>query len=139
MKINFLLYYVLFFQLNYLRVIVNNHNNTNFGTGNLSFVDVDFGKGDVDFKSTYFGDGNVDFKFARFSSGDISFERASFGKGKIDFNKTLDDIGIKYYGSSNKNIYNIQYLELLEIAKKNKWIHELDDFNPEEDNDDNEE
>lgn len=59
-------------------------------------------------------------------------------KGKIDFNKTLDDIGIKYYGSSNKNIYNIEYSELLVISKKYKWIHELDEFNPEEDNDDNE-
>jgi hypothetical protein len=53
-------------------------------------------------------------------------------KHKIDFNKTLKEIGISYYKSNSQNMYKVSYDELLEIAKKNKWIHQLELENIEE-------
>ena len=48
---------------------------------------------------------------------------------KIDFNKKLDALNIKSYKSGNEhNKFNITHEKLVEIAKKNKWMHETDDF-----------
>lgn len=57
--------------------------------------------------------------------------------GKIEFNKRMEEYGIKYFKSSSVNKYKISEEELLKIANKNKWIHKLDDFKP--DIDENEE
>ena len=52
--------------------------------------------------------------------------------GKIGMNEKLKEIGINYVAKKiNKKIYNkyiISSKELLQIATKNKWIHELDEF-----------
>ena len=48
---------------------------------------------------------------------------------KIDFNKKLDSINIKSFKSGNEhNKFNITHEKLVEIAKKNKWMHDTDDF-----------
>jgi hypothetical protein len=47
---------------------------------------------------------------------------------KIDFNKQMKLINIVHYPSSGVNKYKISKEDLLLIAKKNNWIHELDEF-----------
>ena len=56
---------------------------------------------------------------------------------KIDFNKQMKLIGIKHYSSSGTNKYKTSHEDLLLIAKKFNWIHELDEFKVinDEDND----
>ena len=49
---------------------------------------------------------------------------------KINFNKNLSDIDICFYSSSGKNKFNVELSVLLEIAKKEKWIHKLDEYVP---------
>lgn len=54
---------------------------------------------------------------------------------KIDFNKQLKLININHYPSSGVNKYKITAEDLLIIANKFNWIHELDEFKPDiEDN-----
>lgn len=52
--------------------------------------------------------------------------------GKIGMNEKLKEIGINYVVKKiNKKLYNkyiVSNKELLQIATKNKWIHELDEF-----------
>ena len=59
--------------------------------------------------------------------------------GKINFNEKMKDIGINFFRKKidNKqyNKYKISHNDLLVIAKKNKWLNELDVFS---DNDDGE-
>jgi hypothetical protein len=47
---------------------------------------------------------------------------------KIDFNKQMKLINIVHYPSSGINKYKISKDDLLLIAKKYNWIHELDEF-----------
>ena len=54
---------------------------------------------------------------------------------KIDFNKKLKEYGINYYKSNSKNVYNIKADDLLKIANKHKWIHDLDEFDNDDDDD----
>ena len=49
-------------------------------------------------------------------------------KGKIDFNSKLEEINIKYYGSSNKNYYKVSYEDLKAISDKFHWVHALDEI-----------
>ena len=54
--------------------------------------------------------------------------------GKIDFNKKMKDININYFKSGTngkENRYKISSEDLLNIAKKFKWIHDLDIFKDE--------
>ena len=55
---------------------------------------------------------------------------------KIDFNKQMKLINIKHYPSSGTNKYKISCDDLLLIAKKFNWIHELDEFKNSCDEDD---
>ena len=47
---------------------------------------------------------------------------------KIDFNKLLKTININHYKSNGVNKYKITSIDLLVIANKLNWIHELDEF-----------
>ena len=48
-------------------------------------------------------------------------------KKKLNFIKGLRDNGIEYEtGRSRYNFYNLKYATILELFKKNHWIHELD-------------
>ena len=47
---------------------------------------------------------------------------------KIDFNKQLKTININHYKSNGVNKYKISSIDLLVIANKLNWIHELDEF-----------
>jgi hypothetical protein len=47
---------------------------------------------------------------------------------KIDFNKQLKTININHYKSNGINKYKISSIDLLVIANKLNWIHELDEF-----------
>ena len=47
---------------------------------------------------------------------------------KIDFNKLLKTININHYKSNGINKYKITSIDLLVIANKLNWIHELDEF-----------
>jgi len=50
--------------------------------------------------------------------------------GKIGFNNKMKEIGIKFFRSDGGTInrYKVEHSELLKIANKFKWIHELDIF-----------
>ena len=50
--------------------------------------------------------------------------------GKIDFNKKLKEIDINYYKTNGGmlNRYKVSHEDLMKIAKKFKWIHDLDEF-----------
>ena len=52
---------------------------------------------------------------------------------KIDFNKQMKLINIIHYSSSGTNKYKISMADLLMIAKKFNWIHELDEFEKQDD------
>jgi len=54
---------------------------------------------------------------------------------KIDFNKKLKNVGIVSYMSSGFAKFNVPLDKLLEVAKKNDWIHELDEIQMETDMD----
>lgn len=63
--------------------------------------------------------------------GDLhsEFKNCTYSKeSKISFNKYLSDIGINYYKSNSRNKYKVSHDKLLKIAKKNNWLHELDEF-----------
>jgi hypothetical protein len=47
---------------------------------------------------------------------------------KIKFNERLFNIGIRFYKSNGHNKYKCSWEELKIIATKNKWNHELDEF-----------
>lgn len=49
-------------------------------------------------------------------------------KNKIDFNISLKNVGINHYKSNGHNVYKQTVDELLEIANKHHWIHELDEM-----------
>lgn len=78
---------------------IKNFQYTDFGNGNVDFMNTWFADGDLNFINTNFGDGNVsfkgaqlgvgkkDFQFSQFGNGDISFERTEFGIGKVDFRR----------------------------------------------------
>ena len=51
---------------------------------------------------------------------------------KQDFNKKMADIGVAYYKTDGVNKYKITYEDLLIIATKKYWIHELDEFEDKE-------
>ena len=71
-----------------------------------------------------------------YCSVDELFEEYKFhigdGKpyGKIDFNKKLKEVDINYYKTNGGmlNRYKISHEDLMKIAKKFKWIHDLDEF-----------
>jgi hypothetical protein len=50
--------------------------------------------------------------------------------GKIDFNKKLREIGIDYYKTNGGmlNRFKVSFDDLMIIANKFKWIHDLDEF-----------
>jgi phage/plasmid-associated DNA primase len=52
---------------------------------------------------------------------------------KIDFNKKMAEYGMTYYKSNSKLMYKINHDDLLVIANKNKWLHELDEFEDDDD------
>jgi len=47
---------------------------------------------------------------------------------KIDFNKKLDEVGIIDKKSNKVNKYNVKYSDLVNLAKRNNWIHKLDEI-----------
>src|SRR5690606_37590019 len=47
---------------------------------------------------------------------------------KIKFSKKLEEIGIVYKKSHGQFKYNVPYADLKALADKNRWIHELDEF-----------
>lgn len=49
---------------------------------------------------------------------------------KIQFNQKLKDINIFYFKSNTMLKYNIPHCRLYEIAVKDKWINELDEYAP---------
>jgi hypothetical protein len=49
----------------------------------------------------------------------------------IKFYGKLKDIGIEHSRRATGNYYNISLVELNNIAAKNNWIHELDEYKPE--------
>jgi len=53
---------------------------------------------------------------------------------KIDFNKKMKGLNIEYIHTSKLNFYNVPVNVLLDISNKEKWIHELDIFNDEDNN-----
>ena len=55
-------------------------------------------------------------------------EKITYVKGKVDFNKSLSNINIKHYVSSNSNYYKCDYTKLKEISDRNHWVHELDEY-----------
>lgn len=58
---------------------------------------------------------------------------------KTNFTKKLREIGKDYYQSKGQNRYSISLEELKELADKHKWIHDLDEYSVNEDEqDDNE-
>lgn len=48
--------------------------------------------------------------------------------GVIDFNNKLKEVGIKPYKSSGDIKYKVSHNDLLDLASKNHWIHELDEY-----------
>lgn len=54
--------------------------------------------------------------------------------GKIKFCAKLSEVQINYKKSNGKTVFNYSYNELKAIAEKNKWLHELDEV--EEDDED---
>ena len=60
-------------------------------------------------------------------------------KEKMDFNRTLKDIQIVYKHSGSKNYYKVSKELLAEIANKNKWICDLDEYEDEIKDEDEEE
>ncbi len=57
---------------------------------------------------------------------------------KIEFNKKLDQVGISKYKSGSVHKYKKTHSELLAIAKKNNWLHELDDYISDDESNDEE-
>jgi len=49
---------------------------------------------------------------------------------KIDFSKKLDEVKIIKYKSGSVYKFNTSFDLLLQIFKKNRWMHELDEFKP---------
>lgn len=47
---------------------------------------------------------------------------------KQDFNAKLSHLQIKYFKSNGINKYKVSYDYLFDVATKNHWIHELDEF-----------
>lgn len=55
---------------------------------------------------------------------------------KKDFNNKMRELGIEYYKSNSSNKYKISLEQLNEIAEKKHWIHELDEFKDDGDDED---
>ena len=53
---------------------------------------------------------------------------------KIDMNKVMKGLGMEYIKSSKGNYYNVSEKTLSDISIKEHWIHELDDFDDNENN-----
>ncbi len=51
--------------------------------------------------------------------------------GKYQFNSRLKELGIVHYKSNDKNKYKMTNDELMKIAEKRHWIHDLDEFKEE--------
>ena len=58
--------------------------------------------------------------------------------GKTDFNSRLSEIQINSYTSGGYIKFKISIDTLKEIAKKNNWINELDEFTNEEEEEEKE-
>ena len=54
-------------------------------------------------------------------------------KNKIEFNKCLESVNIKRKHSNDKNYYSVSIVILKEIANKFHWIHELDEYEGDDD------
>ena len=59
-------------------------------------------------------------------------------QGKIVFGRKLEELGIKYFKSNSVNKYKVEAEVLKKIADERHWIHDIDDFttNKDEDEDD---
>jgi hypothetical protein len=67
--------------------------------------------------------GNLYAKYKSFCS-----ESSSKPKSKIDFNKQMSEMNFEFYKSNDKNVYNVSLDDLNALAKKRRWIHELDEY-----------
>ncbi|MFN9897567.1 MAG: hypothetical protein ACK55Z_01970, partial [bacterium] len=56
---------------------------------------------------------------------------------KNQFCKKLRDVDFNYYASRGINKYHITLEKMKTIASKHKWIHELDDYIEEEEDEEN--
>ncbi len=63
---------------------------------------------------------------------DYSTEKNFKALGKYQFNARLKELGIIHYKSNDKNKYKISHEDLMTIAKKRHWIHDLDEFEKKE-------